>query len=127
MNRSNRSSSWHLASSPFTIIIILIVIALLVKAVWGIYGKSHLASLKYDEAQAELRKLEAQKEDLSNKVDRLSTASGVEAEIRTKYRAVRNGESVAVIIDDISGQNQSTTTVATSTSWWQSVLQFIGL
>ena len=60
----------------------------------------------------------------------LSTTQGIEAELREKYHAVKEGESVAVIIGasstGSSSDNNSSVT-STKTSWWGSLLQFIGI
>jgi len=63
-------------------------------------------------------------------VSRLSTDEGIEAEIRSKYPAVKQGESVAVIIGDSNLDSSSNDTATSSiqivhTAWWEKVLQMI--
>lgn len=87
-------------SSPFTLAVFVIVLIFLARSVWGIKDKAKDSNHRLSVAEAELSRLEAHKEDLADRIDYLSTEQGIEAELRTKYRAVRNGESVAVILDD---------------------------
>jgi hypothetical protein len=56
----------------------------------------------------------------------LETDIGIEDEIRSKYRVARPGESVALIVDDTDEKSEATTT-ATSTGFWNKVLQFVGI
>jgi cell division protein FtsB len=117
-------------SSPFFLIVILIVFVVLARAAWGIHDKAVMSSTKLDQAQAEFAKLKSRESDLQNQVGRLSTDQGVEAEIRTKFKGVRVGESLAVIVsnDETASVGDSSTTEAVETvGWFKRLLQKIGL
>ncbi len=126
------SSSWkRFISSPFTLVAVIILFLFLTKAVWGIREKNTLSVSRLELAQAELTKLESHQRDLAEQIRYLSTEQGIESELRTKYRAIREGESVAVIVDD----NQTAAVIdASSTimnkvdekSWVKKVLRFFG-
>ena len=84
------------------------------------------------EAQVGYDKMVARKADLTKEVDYLSTEQGVEAELRTKYRAVKEGESVAVIVDNSPGQTAAVSEASSSVpanggSWWTRLLHAVGL
>jgi len=101
---------------------------LIVRGAWNIHEKALLAEDRLDQAKAELADLQSQKTSLSASIDHLSTPAGMEAELREKYHAVKEGESVAVIIDpdaDNATSGQSTTTPPIS--WWGKLLRMIGL
>ena len=122
----------RLRSSPVILIVAVFVFALLFKAVWGIYGKSGASAAKLSQAQTELARLKVQEEDLSERVNYLSTEGGIEAELRTKYRAVKEGESVAVIVDRPETASaadrlaSSTTDSGESRSWLARLLRKFG-
>jgi cell division protein FtsB len=89
----------RIANSPVTVVIALILCFILGKAAWGVYIKAAATEVRLSQVQSELVKLEDRHKVLASKVSLLSTDEGVEAEMRTKYRAVKDGEFVAVIVD----------------------------
>lgn len=131
--RYGKYSFWNrFTSSPITLFIIIVVFVFLVKAVWGIKEKAVISQTKLDTAEMKLAKLEEHKQNLNNRINYLSTEQGIEAELRTKYGAVREGESVAVIVDDdqtaaVAGF-ASTSLVANKkrTSWLGKIFDFFG-
>ena len=131
MKYGNRSSFWKkVVASPLTLIVSAVLLAVLAKANWNIYTKASLSNTKLNQAQIELARQQARETELSGKVSDLSTDQGIEAEIRTKYHAVKEGESVAVIIDEnktASVVDASMTVATTSVSWWGRMLRGLGL
>lgn len=119
--------------SPFVLIGALILVVILIRATWNIHEKSLVSLTKLEEAQTELTKLKDRQNDLSAKVGELSSDGGIEAEIRTKFRAVKEGESVAVILDSTNATDSTaaagnaTTTAVRAASWWQRVLHALGI
>ena len=100
MKYSNKPIFERIAASPLALIAALVVLGFLIKAAWGSHQKAVQSSQKLSTEQAELAKLEQNQNDLSSQVAYLSTDQGVEAEMRTKFKAVKEGEQVAVIVDD---------------------------
>jgi cell division protein FtsB len=103
----------------------------MLKVVWNIREKLSDSNSRLRSTNAEFMKLQAHQNDLSNKISYLSTEQGIEAELRTKYRAIREGESVAVIVDE--DQASSSLTHASSSqqtdsniSWWRRILRVVG-
>ncbi len=106
--------------SPLMIITLIIVFGVLAKASWGVYQKERLSAENLSRQNAELQKLSERENSLAQSIEYLKTDEGVEAEIRSKFRFARDGESIAVIIDNSSsttrGVYQSTSASgATST------------
>jgi cell division protein FtsB len=125
------SSSWkRFISSPFTLVAVIILFLFLTKAVWGIREKNTLSVSRLELAQAELTKLESHQRDLAEQIRYLSTEQGIESELRTKYRAIREGESVAVIVDDQTASviDASSTEMnkVDEKSWFKKALRFFG-
>ena len=119
--------------NPFVTIIALTLLFFLARAAWNVHRSAASASVRLSQAKAEQSTLEAEQKDLSVKIDGLSTPSGLESELRTKYRAVKEGESVAVIVKNdqatSSSAVMSTASVqsASSANWWDRTLEFFGL
>lgn len=110
--------------SPFVLIALAIVMVILSSGVFGVYKKAKLSKQNLEREKKELEKLAIREKTLASSIDYLKTDQGVEDEIRTKFRAVKDGEKVVVIID-----NQSTTTLpenkqASSTSFWYNLFHW---
>ncbi len=128
MKYGKRPLRRHIISSPFTLVGLFILAIILAKAAWNINQKALASAAKVSQAQIELTKLEDRQKDLSHQVGYLSTEQGIEAELRTKYRAVKEGESVAVIVDP-PGSAASTTKVisAEPLGWWGRLWHKMGM
>ena len=134
MRYGARSSVWQrIIASPVTMVVGAIVLAILAKATWNIYEKADGSSARLASAQAELARARDREGELSAAVGRLSTEQGIEAEIRTRYHAVKEGESVAVIIDDDKARvsagipDASVALATTSMPWWRRFLHLFGI
>jgi cell division protein FtsB len=126
MRYSKRSSWKKYLASPIALVLLLIAFGILVRATWNLSSKATAGSARLAQAQTEFGKLEQRKNDLAGKVGKLSSDEGLEAEIRTKYRAVKEGESVAVIIDnEKAAAIEATTTV--QIGFWAKLLHKLGL
>ncbi len=114
--------------SPLAMAIICVILFVLIKATWSIHQKAVVSDAKLARARVELVKLQARQKDLDSQVSELSTDQGIETELRTKYRAVRDGESVAVITGDV-GQTAATAGASTTVSvgWWRGLWSWFGL
>ena len=127
MKYGNRSLWQKIIASPLSVIVFAVLLAILARATWNIYNKANLSSAKLTQAQRELLQLQKRDSELLAKVGQLSTDQGIEAEIRTKYHAVKEGESVAVILDDgqTAGAANASSTAVTM-GWWGRFWHFFG-
>lgn len=118
----HRKRSW--IRSPILAVFLVLIIG------WGIVVVIKIG-IKYREAvqlrneyRAELQQLQTKEGELNEKIKNLSTDRGLEAEVRNRYRVVRPGEQLVIVIDD---QGASSTTTAQDTgSFWQKIREFIG-
>ncbi len=76
--------------------------------VTGIIKKSRATTKNLDAALLELDALEAKKTKLQAGIDTLNTEKGVEDTIREKYRVVKEGEGLVVIVNDQNKTGEST-------------------
>lgn len=116
-----KKKSWFYA--PWVAIILVIFV------VWGTVSvvkaglKQREAITLRNESQKELAELEQKQVDLNQKIEGLSTEQGLEAEVRQRYRVVKPGEQLVIVVDnkDIS-PNQTM-----KPSLWQRLRVFVGL
>ena len=88
--------------SPIILIILIIILFFIIKGTWNVYKKDRLSKLSLDREKIELQKIIDRENNLNNSIEYLKTEKGIESEIRSKFRAVKNGEKIAVIIDEES-------------------------
>ena len=128
MKNDKRKTFVKVLASPITLFLALILCVVMAGGTLRMYRNSASVSNKYAATQAELLRLQAEQTNLISKVNSLSTETGVETELRTKYRAVKDGESVAVIVDNSSTSTVVGTSPTTTIQkgWWGSFWQSLG-
>jgi cell division protein FtsB len=112
----------RLIYSKLTLVVLIIIIALLLNAVWGVYQKQSLAKDNLNKTAAVFEGLQAREKMLSSEIESLKTEVGVEAEIREKYGLVKPGEEVIVVVDKETDSGSSTPASTDSSGFWQDVL-----
>ena len=125
MKYGNRSFGKRIIASPIALVVCAVLLVVLAKASWNISEKAGLSSERLTQAQAEVAQLRQRQSELAEKVGYLSTENGIDTEIRTKYHAVKEGEAVAVIVDEsktAAAANASQTQSTSTMSWWSRVL-----
>ncbi len=118
-------------SSKITLIVILIVLILMAKGANEMKRKNDLSASRLDTIEKDYQKLDTYKTELENRINYLSTTEGIESELRTKFRAVKEGEQIAVIIDKDAESSSSSTVInnvanANDGSLWSKLLSFLG-
>ena len=127
MKYGNRSSSKRFLASPILAVILVIVLVFSSKAAWNMHSSARMSDEKLSRAQSDLLALQKRRNELATSVLYLSTDEGMEAQLRSKFKAVKPGESVVVILNDSSQASTSQTASITNTSWWRRLLNSIGL
>lgn len=93
----------RLLYSRFTLLVLLIVLAFLVKASWGAYRRDRENRANLLSAQTELAALQARHSTLEEKLTRLKSPEGIEAEIREQFQVAKPGEKMVVVVPDTGG------------------------
>ncbi len=96
--------------SPIVLIILALLVVFLIKGAWSVYKKESLSMQNLEKERIELEKLLLREKSLASSLDYLKTDQGIESEIRSKFRAVKEGEKVAVIVDEQVPTSSATTT-----------------
>lgn len=126
-NFHSTKKRFRITRSPLALVGTIFLFVFLLRAAWSVHEKSLVSGARLSQARAELDKLQVRNLDLQAKVGYLSTDQGLEKELRTRYRAIKEGESVAVIV----GEPESTTTTSASSTepvgWWRKFVSWFGL
>lgn len=120
----NKKKFKRILYSPLTLIALMVVLIVLGKATWNVYQKERLSFDHLERQKSELEKLALREKNLAQAIDYLKTDEGVEAEIRSKFRFAREGESIAVIIDPNASTAEiiaPVTQATTSPGFWKRV------
>jgi cell division protein FtsB len=94
--------------------VLIIMIAAASRAAWGVYQKSRETQENIRKARAELETLRGRKRFLESEIERLSSERGLEEEIRKRFPVVKEGEEVAVIVDEQEETTKDKDQAATS-------------
>ncbi len=85
--------------SRFTLLALAFLLLIGIVNTWDIYTKARLSRQTAERSREEYEELKKQEEILSQKVNRLQTDSGIEAEIRERYGVAKPGEQMIMILD----------------------------
>lgn len=104
--------------SPLSLLVLLILFIVIAKSLFGVYQKEKISAANLERERIELAKLVAREDNLASSLEYLKTDAGVESEIRGKFRAVKEGEQVAVIVDNEAATSSQTAT-STRGFWYR--------
>ena len=107
------------AYNRITLVLLALLVLFAVRSVWGVYQKQRESMALRTQAQLYVNELSAREAELHTQIDQLATTEGVESEIRSKFSVAKEGENMAIVVDD---EGSATSTHATSSSWWQKFL-----
>jgi len=101
--------------SPKLILILVIIAVIVVRGAWGVYKKERESRANFKLAQSQYIEKEKMESELTAKIERLNTDSGIEEEIRQNFGVVKPGEEVVLIVEE---KNKTTTEDGTKQSFW---------
>src|SRR3989344_5871001 len=101
MAEFQKNRKWQkIAYSKLTLFTLFVFLVLLSVSLVKIAGKSRETAQNNQTVLRELEKFQSQSAALSGEIGKLKTPDGIEEKIREKYRVVKDGEGLIVIIDD---------------------------
>jgi cell division protein FtsB len=86
--------------SRVTLLVLIIISVVLVVALFGIIPKERITNRNKDMVLNQLDSLKNQSSLLETEIGKLKTNDGIEEKIREKFRVVKEGEQLVVIVDD---------------------------
>lgn len=81
------------------VIALLVVLAIGVRGVWGVYKKEQESRILRSEAQAKLDDLQQREAELRANISTLRTDRGIEEQLRERYDLAKADEGVIVIVE----------------------------
>jgi cell division protein FtsB len=97
--RRKRKIQSVIYSIPMAVILFILIIVL-AKATWNSYKTYSSSRASSNNSFLELKNLKDREAYLKDQIKFLNTEEGIEAEIRDKYKAVKEGEEITVIIEN---------------------------
>ena len=126
MNRTRlmptKKRSWFY--SPVVAVLLLLCVGWGTYSAAKAYGKSREARDLRDQYARDSDQLVIKQNDLAKKIDMLSTDRGMEAEVRNRYRVVKPGEQLVVVVDN---QDASSAQTVQAKSFFEKLREFVGL
>jgi cell division protein FtsB len=101
--RHYKESFFH---TRFWIAVLIVICTLLVISVVKISKKYMHAKSIRDDYQTELNQVESHEAELKKNINALSTDRGKETEIRDRYRVVKEGEQMILIVNNDKKEDQ---------------------
>lgn len=112
----------HWLQSSFIAIILLCMIAWGIVAALGAFRKNMEAKDLRNQYSRDLAQLESKRIELNEKIDTLSTVRGIESEVRNRYRVVKPGEQMVIVVDN----RDPALNKGNKLSFWNKVRDFVG-
>ena len=97
-----------------TLFFIAVILLFSLNSTYKMYEKAAETNGDRSLTLREKETLLAKENELSERISKLKTERGMEEEIRNKYRVVKNGEGVIIVVG--AGENQANAAAATSTA-----------
>ena len=104
-----------------TLVILAILVLIMAHSTWVVYQKKRTSEEMKNVSMQNTAELKQRNDDLTAKIERLDTESGVEDEIRSKFSVVKDKENMVVVVDD---QNPEVSTTSEKVGFWTSLEEF---
>lgn len=117
-NIKRKKSARRFMYAPWALATLFIMTIFIARAAWNVHEKQVTSAEALDRSAREYAKLLDRKNSLASAVISLETPQGVETEIRQKFRVAKDGEELAVILEDAPSSTATTTTLH-RTFWYK--------
>lgn len=107
-----------------SLLLIFLLAILMIRGAYKIGLKYWDSAQKLKETESQTIKLREREAKLEGEVAELKTSEGVEAYIREKFNAVKEGESVVVIIDEKRATTSSEEVMPWYRRIWSAIMNF---
>ncbi len=121
----NKKRPWY--HSPLVAVFLSVLIVWASVVVVKTYLTYREARAMRNQLQVELDELNQKKAEIAEKLSTLSTPRGMEEEVRNRYRVVKPGEELVIIVNDSTLAPEASHDDNQPRSWWQKLRYFIGI
>ncbi len=94
---------------------LFVLVIIMLHSTWKVYLKKRESVSMRDSSTVRLQELESRNEELDLKIKKLSTTSGVEEEIRSKFSVAKDRENMVIVVREESG---TSTEAGETTGFW---------
>lgn len=101
--------------NKFTLSVLFVIVLLALHSTWKVYQKRKESFAMMSASMVRLNELEQRDRELELKIKKLSTESGLEEEIRSKFNVAKDSENIVIIVRE---EDSGTTTEVTKPSLW---------
>ncbi len=106
------------------LILLLLLMLLTTKGVWGVYKSKEISYNNKINSEEQYNELQDRSSSMISEIEMLKTEKGIEAEIRDKFRVVKEGEQLAVIINSVEDVNNVQESLPKE-SFWTKIWNFL--
>jgi cell division protein FtsB len=117
-NFQDKRARERIVFSKVSLVLLTVLVLYLAHSVWGVYVKERLTRENLEQSSARLSVLKERKGNLESAVAQLSTARGVEEEVRAKYQVGRPGEEVIIVVPGSTTSTPIVPKIRTSVSFF---------
>jgi hypothetical protein len=105
-------------------ILLLAMMSLVASGVWGVSKNERTSREKKDSSEERYDKLEDKSDNLLSEIESLRTEKGRESEIRDKFRVVKKGEQLAIILKSVDDPERKVIE-ENDENLWEKILNFL--
>ena len=91
------------------------LVIIMLHSTWKVYLKKRESVSMRDSSTVRLQELESRNEELDLKIKKLSTTSGVEEEIRSKFSVAKDRENMVIVVRE---ESSTSTEAGETTGFW---------
>lgn len=110
------------AYNRVTLVILFLLILVMAHSTWDVYKKKQTSEEMKNVSLQNVETLRSQSEDLTSKIEKLKTTTGIEEEIRSKFNVIKDKENMVVVVED---ENSTTSATTPKTGFWQRIINFL--
>ena len=104
-----------------TLVALFILVLVILHSTWAVYKKERESQEMKNVSLEQVKELKQRNTELTSKIDKLATVSGVEEEIRSKFSVVKNNENMVVVVPN---KDSEVSTTSSKISFWQKIWSF---
>jgi len=125
MSRLKNKNKFKKIFYSWPVFVLLLAIVLLVASgVWGVSKSERTSCGKKDSSEERYDKLEDKSDNLLSEIESLKTEKGRESEIRDKFRVVKEGEQLAIILKSVDDP-ECEVVEENDGNLWKKILDFL--
>ena len=125
MSRLKNKNKFKKIFYSWPVFVLLLAIVLLVASgVWGVSKSERTSCGKRDSSEERYDKLEDKSDNLLSEIESLKTEKGRESEIRDKFRVVKEGEQLAIILKSVDDP-ECEVVEENDGNLWKKILDFL--